>query len=100
MEMYAKTGKLASALRDKPDIPPELNDYCEAWAILDRGRRRSDAGPQPISIMEVHSYATMMEYTEFRDREALIRIIFEMDLEWIKWLEERKEAARSKKRGS
>lgn len=65
-------------------LPPHLLWIWESFAILSRTRLVNEAGPQPITVIELDSYCSLEGYWSEAERRELLHHITILDIEWLK----------------
>jgi hypothetical protein len=90
-------------------LPAHLDWIWSAFAILSRTRLVNEAGPQPITILEIDSYCTLECIWSEDERRNLLHHLTLLDIEWLRTSHEnirkaredaRKEAEKAAKRKS
>jgi hypothetical protein len=66
------------------DLPAYLYWIWESFAILSRTRLVNEAGPQPITVQELHAYCLVEGRYDEEQRRELLHHITILDIEWLK----------------
>lgn len=65
-------------------LPAHLLWIWESFAILSRTRLVNEAGPQPITVLELDSFCSLEGYWTEWERRDLLHHITLLDIEWLK----------------
>lgn len=66
------------------DLPAYLYWIWESFAILSRTRLVNEAGPQPITVQELHAYCLLEGRYDEEQRRELLHHITLLDIEWLR----------------
>jgi hypothetical protein len=72
-----------------PDIRPEYRMFWDGFFLLTSRRTMGFASPNPISMQDIESYLNIRGYTDQRIRKLFLRIIVEMDNEYLSYVRKR-----------
>lgn len=80
-----ETDEADAVVEETDDIlPPHLLWIWESFAILSRTRLVNEAGPQPITVIELDSFCSLEGYWTEWERRDLLHHITLLDIEWLK----------------
>lgn len=65
-------------------LPVHLDWIWSAFATLSRTRLVNDAGPQPITILELDAYCALEGIRTDDERRTLLHHLTLLDIEWLK----------------
>lgn len=65
-------------------LPVHLAWIWEAFAILSRTRLVNQAGPQPITVLELDAYCTLEGIWTETERRDLLHHVTQLDIHWLK----------------
>lgn len=82
--VYKKTGKMPTALRTRPKIPPHLLEYWNGFVALDRSRTWVYGSPLGIQYSEILAYSRIVRFSA-EDMEDFSRIISVLDAHYMDW---------------
>lgn len=69
------------ALRERPDVGPDIFTYWEGFVALHKSRT-SGFGPNPIQFAEIAAYLALFPVD---DVELFVSIVKQLDSEFLKW---------------
>lgn len=65
-------------------LPDHLSWVWEAFAMLSRTRLVNQAGPQPITVLELDAYCTLEGIWTETERRDLLHHVTQLDIYWLK----------------
>jgi hypothetical protein len=100
---------MPDALRNKPELFPDLGTIYEAFWILRQSCASSGFGPNPISMVELQAYLGTIPGLTLDEYDRMMRLIKVLDMEYLsicnnkmerdRKLREQKSAAESRRPG-
>lgn len=89
LEREAERGRSIPALENRPDLEPHLIWVWEAYSTLDKSRQWGAGFPQPISLVELESYARLNRIRR-AEVDELIRTVQHLDACYLERMAQRK----------
>ena len=91
---YQKTGKVPPALQARPEITQDVGFYIECFYFLSRFRSSSGFGPNPLSLLDIETYARKIGYTTTEDFLFFAEVMNSCDQVYLDDVQKRQEAKR------
>jgi hypothetical protein len=75
---------LPDALKDRPPLGPELEEYWQGFVTLSQCRTYNFGGSNPISMSDIFAYFQAFAINRFEDREDFVYFVKRLDEEYLR----------------